>query len=118
MSLNFVSIGACDGQAEDASISSFMRKNNWNGLFVEPMSLNHRDFKNLLESNNATDRAFLLHAAANETCTNATIKFTRPNAEEKQGLHFLDVWKNPRFLPEANTAKPASLTSSRTFLTQ
>ena len=91
VSLNFVSIGACDGQAEDASISSFMRKNNWNGLFVEPMSLNHRDFKNLLESKNATERAFLLHAAANETCTNATIKFTRPNAEEKQGLQS-DHW--------------------------
>ena len=85
--LNFVSIGTCDGQAEDKMITSFMKNSNWNGLFVEPMSLNHRDFRSLIEANNATDRAFLLHAAANETCTNTTIKFTRPNAEEKEGAN-------------------------------
>ena len=84
--LNFVSIGTCDGKAEDESITSFFKNAHWNGLFVEPMILNHRDFKSLLEARNATDRAFLIHAAVNETCTSNTIKFARPNAEEKNGL--------------------------------
>ena len=84
--MNFVSIGTCDGKAEDDSITSFLQKTHWNGLFVEPMQLNHGDFKRLLESRNATNRAFLLHAAGNETCISSTIKFARPNNEEKYGL--------------------------------
>jgi hypothetical protein len=84
--LNFISVGACDGKADDTSIDTFMKKSNWNGLFVEPMALNYRDLKDALDRNSASDRATLLHAAVNETCSNSTILFTRPNAEEKDGV--------------------------------
>merc|ERR1711871_1558037 len=82
--LNFVSVGTCDGKAEDNSIATFLVK-PWNGLFVEPMSLNYKDFYEFLRIKNATNRATMVHAALNETCTNKTVLFSRPNAEETGG---------------------------------
>lgn len=80
--LNFISIGACDG-TYDSVIDDFFIS-TWQGLFVEPMSLNVHDLQATLKRNNVAHRSHMIRAAVNETCYSDRINITRPLYEEKR----------------------------------
>lgn len=81
--VNFVSIGACDGTADKAIRNGFLKHSHWNGIFVEPMSNNFADLTTFLEVNGVSNRSTALKGAATSYCANAFIEVQRPLFEEK-----------------------------------
>ena len=88
--LFFMSIGACDG-TEDPTIKLFVKNPHWEGLFVEPMDLNVRDLRVMLQSRAVLNRSIIVQAAATAVCKKPTLTFSRPLFEQinKSNEHWL-----------------------------
>ena len=88
--LFFMSIGACDG-TEDPTINLFVKNPHWEGLFVEPMDLNVRDLRVMLQSRTVLNRSIIVQAAATAVCRKPTLTFSRPLFEQinKSNEHWL-----------------------------
>lgn len=82
--VNFVMIGACDG-TNDLTIKRYISFKHWNGIFVEPVSINFDSLQGFLKTNGVEERSFALRAAATDLCSSPTIKIQRPLYEE-QGM--------------------------------
>jgi len=89
--VNFVSIGACDGTNDHTITQRYFKNPHWDGLFVEPMSINYRDLVDVLKENDVFSRSFALRAAATSKCENPTLTVTRPLYEDK-GNHKAAHW--------------------------
>jgi len=90
--LNFVSVGACDGTNDFTITERFFPNKHWDAIFVEPMSNNYRDLVDQLKKANVFDRSFALRAAATSRCTKPTITVMRPLYEDlgnKKAPHWL-----------------------------
>jgi hypothetical protein len=81
--LNFVSVGACDGTNDHTITTRFFPNKHWDAIFVEPMSNNYGDLVKQLKDNNVFDRSFALRAAATDKCTRPTITVMRPLYEDR-----------------------------------
>ena len=90
--VNFVSVGACDGTTDPVIKFQFLKNSNWRGVFVEPMTPNVRDLKEFIDKNKASDRSFVLQAAATEECAEPTIKVERPLYEENNPNKTIPHW--------------------------
>lgn len=82
-SVNFISIGACDGTNDDTIKDRFLAHSHWNGVFVEPMSNNFADLTNFLAINEVANRSTAIRGAATATCTSPFLEVQRPLTEEK-----------------------------------
>jgi len=80
--VNFVSVGACDGTNDHTITNRFFPNKHWQAMFVEPMSNNYRDLVNVLKKNEVFSRSFALRAAATVQCTKPTITVMRPLYED------------------------------------
>lgn len=89
--LNFVSVGACDGTNDFTISQRFLKSPHWDAIFVEPMSNNYRDLVQGLKNASAFHRSFALRAAATDVCTKPTITVTRPLWED-MGHHHSPHW--------------------------
>jgi hypothetical protein len=81
--VNFVLVGACDGTHDKTIAERFLPNLHWRAAFVEAISFNVRDLKEMLMNNSALDRSYVFHAAATDVCLNSTIMVQRPRLEEK-----------------------------------
>jgi hypothetical protein len=81
--VNFILVGACDGTHDKTIDKLFLPNPHWRGAFVEAISYNVHDLKELFSNNSALDRSHIIHAAATNTCMNKTITVQRPLFEEK-----------------------------------
>jgi len=76
--LNFLLIGACDGTSDITIKHRFLKYNHWRAAFVEPMSNNVADLRNLLSSLGVANRSHVIHAACTAECQKPTIFVERP----------------------------------------
>lgn len=76
-SVNFVSIGACDGSNDD-TIEMFLAKSHWHGVFIEPMSDNFADLTNFLATNGVTNRSTTIRGAATAECKESFLEMKKP----------------------------------------
>ena len=79
----FTSLGACDGQADKTIRNRFLPQTHWEGVFVEPVSMNFNDLQVYLASKGALNRSTLIRAAATSKCDKPTLEIERPLYEEK-----------------------------------
>ena len=76
--LNFLLIGACDGTSDITIKHRFLKYNHWRAAFVEPMSNNVADLRNLLSNLGVANRSHVIHAACTAECQKPTIFVERP----------------------------------------
>lgn len=76
-SVNFVSIGACDGTNDD-SIEKYVANSHWNGVFVEPMSDNFADLTTFLATNGVSNRSMAIKGAATAECKEPFLEMKKP----------------------------------------
>lgn len=81
--VNFAMIGACDGTNDRTIRERYLPNPFWRGVFVEPISYNHKDLTQFMESHGVADRTHIIHGAATRVCNSTTIKMKRPTFEEK-----------------------------------
>lgn len=81
--VNFASIGACDGMTDPIIKNHFLRNDHWNGVFVEPVDNNVVDLVAYLTSHGARNRSVIIQAAATSVCESSFIDVERPLYEEK-----------------------------------
>lgn len=81
--VNFVSIGACDGTEDPVIKNGFLAHPHWNGVFVEPMSNNFADLTKMFETHGVANRSTAIKGAATAECTSPFIEVQRPLFEEK-----------------------------------
>ena len=82
-SVNFVSIGACDGTEDHTIQHLFLGHSHWKGVFVEPISFNFADLTNFLAVNGVANRSTAIRGAATSVCTSPFLELKRPPAEER-----------------------------------
>ena len=88
-SLNYVNIGACDGE-NDATQLMFWTDNNINGLFIEPLEANVKDFESKIVTHaGASFRTDIVQAAVNETCPKKLLEFERPKVIDGPQEHWM-----------------------------
>ena len=90
-SVNFASIGACDGTHDLTIQDLYLTHSHWKGVFVEPISMNFADLTNFLAVNGAANRSTVIRGAATTVCTSPFLEMKRPPAEEenKSSPHWL-----------------------------
>jgi len=76
--LNFLLIGACDGTSDITIKHRFLKYEHWRAAFVEPMSNNVADLRNMLVSLGVANRSHVIHAACTAKCSSPTIFVERP----------------------------------------
>lgn len=106
-SLNYVNIGACDGE-NDRTQLMFWADANINGLFIEPLEANVNDFQVKINSHaGASIRTDLIRAAVNETCPAKLLEFERPKVVDGPDDHWkrreIGRIKKDRFDPSWKT---------------
>jgi len=79
----FTSLGACDGTADKTIRNRFLPQTHWEGVFVEPVSMNFNDLQAYLGSKGALNRSTLIRAAVTSKCDKPTLEIERPLYEEK-----------------------------------
>lgn len=88
VSLNYIEIGACDGE-NDFNLDFYMQDSNINGLFIEPMEANVKDFQAKINQRPKTaSRTIMIQAAVNETCPNTFLEFERPGVIDGAAPHW------------------------------
>lgn len=81
--VNFVSVGACDGTEDPVIKNGFLAHPHWNGVFIEPMSNNFADLTKMFETHGVTNRSTAIKGAATAECISPFIEVQRPLFEEK-----------------------------------
>ena len=90
-SVNFISIGSCDGTDDLTIRDGFLKHPHWRGAFVEPISINFAELTNFLAVNGVANRSTAIRGAATSVCTSPFLVMKRPMAEEtmKDAPHWL-----------------------------
>jgi hypothetical protein len=81
--VNFVSVGACDGTEDRVIKNGFLAHSHWNGVFVEPMANNFADLTKMFETHGVSNRSTAIKGAATAECSSPFIEVQRPLFEEK-----------------------------------
>ena len=68
-SVNFISIGSCDGTDDMTIKNGFLKHPHWKGAFVEPISHNFADLTNFLAVNGEANRSTAIRGAATSVCS-------------------------------------------------
>jgi hypothetical protein len=75
--------GACDGTGDNTIKHLYVPNDHWRGVFVEPLTMNVRDLIKYMSEKQASQRSFIIHAAATSVCHKPTLVMERPLYEEK-----------------------------------
>lgn len=81
--VNFVLVGACDGTHDKTIADRFLKNSHWEGVFVEPVSLNFKDLTNYLTEKNVLNRSHLIKAAGTDVCMQPMTKIKFPIYETR-----------------------------------
>lgn len=81
--VNFVLVGACDGTHDKTIRDRFIPNQNWNAVFVEPISYNFNDLNTFLQTNGVSNRSITIKAAVTDSCPTKTVPVKVAKYEEK-----------------------------------
>lgn len=81
--VNFVLVGACDGTHDKTIRDRFLPNENWNGVFVEPITMNFKDLNKFLADNKVESRSITIQAAVTDECKTPTVPMKVAKYEEK-----------------------------------
>lgn len=90
-SVNFISVGACDGTDDYTINELFLTQSHWKGVFVEPISNNFAELTTFLQVNGVANRSTAIRGAATSACPSPYLVMKRPTEEErnKSAPHWL-----------------------------
>lgn len=90
-SVNFISVGACDGTDDYTINELFLTQSHWKGVFVEPISNNFAELTTFLQVNGVANRSTAIRGAATSACPSPYLVMKRPTEEErnKSSPHWL-----------------------------
>lgn len=71
--VNFFLVGACDGTHDKTIRDRFLPNENWNGIFVEPITMNFKDLNKFIADNKVESRSITIQAAVTDVCKTPTV---------------------------------------------
>lgn len=82
-SINVLVIGACDGTEDSFIDNTYRTSNTWEGLFIEPVSFNHKDLvANITKDPRTAGRSHVVRGAVLDECKDPTVSILRPIFED------------------------------------